>query len=132
MQDGNVLLSRRFQTGYQDGNYGLVSGHVDEGEFATEALVREAKEEAGITVDPAAARVAHVMYRNCGDHERIDFFFVIEAWSGEITNCEPDKCDELSWFALDALPDNTIPYIREALNNISAGKFYSEFMEGGR
>ena len=43
-----VLLLRRHNTGYQDGNYGLPSGHIEEGEFALTGAIREAHEEVGI------------------------------------------------------------------------------------
>ncbi len=33
----------------------------------------------------------------------------------------------LVWVALDALPDNTIPYVRQAIQNYQAGEYYSEF-----
>jgi hypothetical protein len=51
----------------------------------------------------------------------------VYAWSGEITNTEPDKCDDLSWFKLDALPENTIPYIRQALEAHKNNIKYTEF-----
>jgi 8-oxo-dGTP pyrophosphatase MutT (NUDIX family) len=47
-----VLLSKRANTGYEDGNYGLVSGHVESNETLREAMVREAAEEVGLTLLP--------------------------------------------------------------------------------
>ncbi|GIK84240.1 MAG: hypothetical protein BroJett025_08620 [Patescibacteria group bacterium] len=125
---GQVLLLRRFNTGYKDGMYSLVAGHVDEGETFTDALIREAKEEAGVVVDPAKVEVAHIMHRksDTDGSERVDIFFIVREWSGEIVNCEPGKCDELSWFEFDSLPENVIEYIRVALESIRDGVQYSE------
>ena len=47
-KDGKTLLSRRYKTGWRDGNYSLVAGHVDGKEPATEALIREVKEESSL------------------------------------------------------------------------------------
>jgi len=53
-------------------------------------------------------------------------FFNTEKWAGEIKNMEPEKCDDLSWFDLNNLPENVIPYIRQALDCINKKIFYSE------
>lgn len=127
-QGDSVLLQRRFQTGFNDGMYSLPAGHVEEGESFTTTLYREIKEEIGIDPDPAHTSVQHIMHRN-SETERVyvDTYFVSEKWSGAITNCEPEKCDDLSWHDINNLPENTIPYIKSALENITQGRFYSEF-----
>ena len=119
-----VLLSLRANTGYCDGQYGLVSGHVDGGEPLALAAAREAFEEAGVTIDPRDLVLKTVMHRR-SDDERIGFFFEPAQWRGELVNAEPDKCGGLAWFATDALPTNTIAYIREAIGNALAGAPYA-------
>jgi 8-oxo-dGTP pyrophosphatase MutT (NUDIX family) len=51
IRDGKILLSRRFQTGFEDGNYGLPAGHADGRETFREALQREVREEVGVEID---------------------------------------------------------------------------------
>ena len=125
IKDNKVLLQRRFNTGYQDGKYSMVAGHVDKRETFTEAIIRETKEEAGIELKSENLKVAHVMHRDSGtneNNERVDVFFVADKWDGEIENKEPHKCDDLSWFELDNLPDNAIPYIKQAIDCIKNKK----------
>jgi 8-oxo-dGTP diphosphatase len=126
-RDGKTLLLRRFNTGYEDGKYSLAAGHAEEKETFREALRREIKEEIGIILDIEKVALVHTMHRNCGDHERVDFFFTAKEWQGEIKNMEPSKCDDLSWFPMNQLPSNTIDYIRAAIECWQKGIPYSEF-----
>ena len=121
-----ILLLRRFNTGYEDGNYSVIAGHLDGNETFIQAMVREAKEEAGIIVKPEYLRVVHVMHRKCPDGERIDFFIQAKSWDGDPKIMEPNKCDDLSWFELNNIPKNTISYIRQAINCVRNNVFYSE------
>jgi len=127
IKDGKILLLRRFNTGYEDGKYGLVAGHADGGETMTDAMIREAREEAGMELSKDNLKLVLTMHRWCGDHERIDFFFIAEKWDGEIKIMEPEKCDDLSWFPVNQLPENTISYIRAAIDCYLKGKSYFEF-----
>lgn len=125
-----TLLLRRYNTGYEDGNYSLVAGHVDPGETFTECIIREAEEEAGIFVEAKDLEVKHVMHRNSGmneNNERVDVFFVVKKWKGEVINKELNKCDDLSWFDINNLPENIIPCVRHALTCMANNVFYSEF-----
>ena len=126
VRDGKILLLRRCNTGYEDGNYGLVAGYLDAHESLTTAAIREAKEESGVDIDAKDLEVKTTMHRRQED-ERLDFFFEVKHWTNEPINTEPDKCDDLSWFPLDDLPSNTIPYIRQAIECYRAGVLYSEF-----
>jgi len=55
-----VLFQLRKNTGYCDGMWSLVSGHVEDGECATSGMIREAHEEIGITLSTAQIKVVHV------------------------------------------------------------------------
>ncbi len=134
IKDNKILLQRRFNTGYQDGKYSLIAGHVDEGETFTNAIIRETEEEADIILKPENLKVVHVMNRDAPEgaaganenNERIDIYFLADKWEGEVKNKELNKCDDLSWFDLDNLPENVIPYVVQAINCIRNKKFYSE------
>ena len=126
--DGKILVARRCNTGYQDGNYQVPAGHVEEGELPTEALIREAKEEIGIDLNPADLELVHVSYRPKHDEtgDRVDFFFRAKKWSGEITNMEPNKCDDLKWVSYDEVPENMTLHVRKAIKNMNDGIFFDE------
>jgi 8-oxo-dGTP diphosphatase len=126
VKGSEVLLLRRYHTGYEDGNYSVVAGHLDGGEEVKAAAIREAEEEAGIRIASEDLRVVGVMHRQSTD-ERVDFFVVANRWAGAVTNREPHKCDELSWYDMDRLPENIIPYVRQALENYRHGVWFDSF-----
>ena len=129
-KDSMVLLLRRANTGYQDGNYSVIAGHLEGGEFAAAGMIREAKEEAGIDIDPVdlkLVRTIHRLNKNEVDQERIDLFFEATRWHGEIINAEPNKCDDLSWFPISHLPNNMLPFVKEVITDTSHQISYSEY-----
>lgn len=128
--NNKLLLARRFNTGYEDGNYSLVAGHVEENETIREAMIREAMEEAGIEINLADLEVSHVMHRkreHQTDSDRIDFFLKATKWTGTPTIMEKDKCDDIKWFDHNSIPKNTIPYIISAIQAFKTATSYSEF-----
>jgi len=125
-KEDTLLLYLRQNTGYADGQYSLVAGHIDGNEPASFAMAREAKEEIGIDINPKDLKVVHTMHR-ITDRENIDIFFSCSKWSGEIQNIEPHKCGELLFAPKHNLPQNTLEYIKTAINNSNINKSFCEF-----
>src|SRR5687767_753985 len=115
-RENQILLLRRFNTGFRDGEYSVPAGHLDGNETVMAAAAREAVEETGVRIEAGEIAFSSVMHRNEGD-ERVDFFVHVRSWQGEPVNAETDKCDELSWTDINDLPSNTIPYVRRAIHN---------------
>ncbi len=132
MKDSKILLLRRFNTGYEDGNYSMIAGHLNGDETFIECIIREAKEEASINLIPDDLKVVHTMHRKATDHERIDIFIEAKKWKGELKIMETNKCGDLRWFDISSLPENVIPYVRRAIECISKGIFYSEHGWAGK
>lgn len=126
IENSHILLSRRYQTGYEDGRYSVISGHVDGNEPASLAVIREANEEAGLAIAPSSLHLCHVLHRR-SDRESVGFFFQCSDWRDNPYNREPNKCDDLSWFPINSLPKNIIPYIRQVITLSLNGQKYSEF-----
>lgn len=128
-KEKKVLLSRRSNTGHEDGNYSLVSGHLKGDESLKDAMIREAKEEIGIILSADKLKIVHITHKRKmigDDGERMDIFFYADEWEGEIKNAEPDKCDDLKWFSQEKLPKNLVSYVKHALEQIDKNEFYSE------
>jgi 8-oxo-dGTP diphosphatase len=124
LRSGSVLLLRRCNTGFEDGKYGLVGGHLEGSESVTQAAIRECREEIGVEINPAHLSVVGVTHYDSPTGEGIDFFLRTTQWTGEPRNRELDFCDELRWCRLDALPENTIPFVRRAAENMQAGVWF--------
>ncbi len=125
--DGKLVMQYRKNCSF-DGMYGLVGGHIDGGEKITSAIVREAKEEIGIDISEKDITLATICHSNAGGKEYMQFYFRCDKYSGEIVNNELDKCDHIKSFAIEKLPENTVPYIKEAIEKI---KHNITFYESG-
>lgn len=128
IKDGKTLLSRRFNTGWMDGKYSLIAGHLDGNETVFDTMIREAFEEAGVKVTKNDLKPVKVLHRKSGDQEYMDFFFLAEKWEGEPIIKEPNKCDDMSWFPIDNLPENILPYVKNVIENYKDG---IPFIESG-
>jgi len=128
-EDGveRVLLQLRRGTGYMDGHWAVsAAGHVEAGEDAVSAAVREAAEELGVVLDPEDLVPLCAMHRTAGRTEpgdqRVDFFFECRRWAGEPRRQEADKAAELRWFDLAALPEPVVPHELRVLAGVRGGE----------
>ncbi len=131
VQRGRVLLLRRAGTGYGDGLLQPPGGHVAAGESITEAALRECREEARIDIDRAdLTPLCVIPYGSPAGEvggQGIDFLMHCARFRGTPRIGEPHKADHIGWFALDALPDNVVPFLAPALACWREGRWFHEF-----
>lgn len=126
MDNGMVLLQKRKGSKLWPGYYALSAGHIDEGENQYDALVREAKEELDIEIDPKDIEKSYVILRRNFfeiDGKKlepyIDYYFEISKYQGIPRIAELDKCDELIWADINNLPEPFVNYEGEFLSDRS-------------
>jgi 8-oxo-dGTP pyrophosphatase MutT (NUDIX family) len=117
-----VYLQRRYQTGFLDGYYEPPAGGLHDKEFPQAAACREAKEEAGVIVDPRDVELFHAFLNfNTETNPFLGLFFRTRKWQGAPVITEPDLCDDANFYTLDQLPEKVIPQVRDALDHLLSG-----------
>jgi len=128
--DTKILLHRRQNTGYQDGKLDIAgSGHIEKGETAISAVIRECKEELGIDVNASDLTFVHLQHRLSSDRIYYDIYFAIDKFHGNPTIMEPEKCSELLWCDLTNLPSDIIECRKMVLQEYIKMNYYSERRE---
>ena len=95
-----VLLARlsSAESWYPD-CWDVPGGHIEPGETALQALVREANEELAVVVDCDDAVLVDVVH---GD----DFELAVYStprWVGDVLNAAPEEHDEIAWFSVSEI-----------------------------
>ncbi len=122
-RDDHVLLAQRANTGYADGQWNLPSGKLEADEDLITAVIRETHEEIGLDLNrDDLDMVTTVHYRNPEGNARVGFFFHARHWHGQPHNAEPHKCAQLTWYPVDNLPTNTVPYTRAGIELFKRGE----------
>lgn len=120
-----ILLQRRYNTGYMDGKYDMAcSGHLEKGESLSMALVREAREEIDLDIKEENLKLVSVIHPYKEDY--INVFFITEKYEGTPKIMEHNKCDDLRWFDLDDLPENITIRNKNVIKNIQEGIIYDD------
>ncbi|MDE7330032.1 MAG: NUDIX domain-containing protein [Clostridia bacterium] len=102
--DGEILLGKR-RNCLGDGLYSLIGGHLKEGETVEDGIIRELKEELGVTVLREDVEVVNFAYVRNEGAPMIEIGVLIKRYDGEIDNREPQRCESLGYFRLDELPE---------------------------
>lgn len=87
------------------------------GETLKQALIREAKEEAGIGLKEEDLDCVFVANKT-GEKNCINFVFKAKDFSGIPQNMEKNKCTDLSWFGVQNLPENMIDIERRVIRKL--------------
>jgi 8-oxo-dGTP pyrophosphatase MutT (NUDIX family) len=86
--------------------WGLPKGHIEAGESAEQAALREISEECGVTIDllsvVAVLPPSEYVYRRAGrlTFKRVEHFLVTAPPQTEITP-QPGEIDEAEWLTID-------------------------------
>lgn len=127
LKGDELCMLRRSNTGWMDGCFSLPAGGLEKGETLSTAAARELKEETGVDAIPSELALAHTMHVWTENRSWIGHYFICREWSGVPFLAEPDKHAEVSWKNMSDLPEETIPYVRQAIEGINADESYSEY-----
>lgn len=103
-RQGRLLLGKRSaRRRAYPGVWDLPGGHVESGETTEQTLVRELREEIGVTL--AEWRKLAVLRAPATGEEKAHtlrlHLFLVTRWCGEPRNLLPDEHDMLGWFTLE-------------------------------
>ncbi|ROO88778.1 mutator protein MutT [Actinocorallia herbida] len=115
---GRVFLARRGAKARNEaGTWEFPGGGVEFGERMADAVQREFAEEYGMEIEPTdLLGVFDHILADEGQHW-VSATFLAEHTGGEPAIREPEKCSEIGWFGLDALPS---PLSRITVENVAA------------
>ncbi len=125
LRNESILLGLR-KNSFSAGNWGLPGGHVDFRESLEGAAARELEEETGLK--------AHALeFTNLMNHPFEESHYVLVNFNavgveGEPELREPDKCEKWEWFALNALPENTVKSHLKQIQLFHDRKVFAEFV----
>lgn len=124
-KDSRILLIRRHNTGYRDGEYTLPAGHVEANETFIQTCIREIKEEVCVEVLSQDLKLVHVMQRHEKGVDVIDYYFCVKSWKGEPKIGEPHKADDIKWVSRNEIKSHAIHFVSKAVEHAAESILFS-------
>jgi 8-oxo-dGTP diphosphatase len=92
-----LLVKRAPYRKWYPNHWDLVGGHVDKGENLSTALVRECKEEVGLT--PTSYTLIETIYEKDDPKKKTPFYvYAVTGWTGKDAQLLGEEHSELGWF----------------------------------
>ncbi len=104
--DGRVLLAQRPQGKPMAGLWEFPGGKIEQGEQPEQSLIRELKEELGITVREACLAPLTFASHSYADFHLLMPLYVCRRWEGTVTALEGQQ---LAWVRPNKLRDYDMP-----------------------
>ena len=102
--NGKVLAFQRIGS-HDTGTWSVMGGHMEHGENWAVTAMREAREEVGIeTHSPKLFAVTNDIFPESGKHY-LTLHVELKADTENFTNAEPDKHQQLGWYAWENIPE---------------------------
>lgn len=122
-----ILMLHYFENERYRERYGFPGGHIDPGETAVASAVREAREEAGIAIDPEDLKLAHFLDISKGTNDNRKYFYFATPFYEEFTQSPEPERYSVVWRDIYNLPSETPPHIKQVVKCILEEKYYSVF-----
>ena len=121
VEDGNkILLQNRIKNDWQ--GYTLPGGHVEPGESFVDAVIREMKEETGLTViDPKLAGVKQFPIE---DGRYVVLLFKATKWEGDLVSSDEGQMEWIEYTHLSKIKTvEDFDELMEVINNPELTEF---------
>ncbi len=126
VRQGKLLMGLRGPAAYLPDTWALPGGRVEYLERADQCLVRELKEELGVTVTTDDFKLIAVTDDPQPQHQQhhLHLTFAVTIGDQKPQLLEPDECQKWEWFDLDKLPEPLFPPHTKVLATIAGKSIY--------
>lgn len=95
--DGVLIVHRRHDRKYAPDCWDFPGGHIESGETPIGALIRELREELGVTALVAGQPRLRITKNEDRPDGLVLDLWVISEWAGDVSNLATDEHDDLRW-----------------------------------